>query len=154
MNYAKKEKLIYTLLICIVMEFSMAYYNYLFHTDAFLDEAFILACMEFIPAFIVGFTCEWLFISHTAKKIAHYLHHKHLKDINIIHINEFFIVSQMMIIISIFGAIYHFNHETIFTFIALIINDFIKNAVVGIPLFMFVVSPFTRKIVHKIYRNK
>lgn len=128
----------------------MAYYNYFFHTDAFLDEAFVLACMEFIPAFIVGFACEWFFVSKAAKKTAHYFHKKHFKDINIIHINEFFIVIGMMFIISIFGAIYHFEKASILSFLTLITRDFIKNAVIGIPLFMFIVSPLTRKIVHKL----
>ncbi|NBK98328.1 MAG: hypothetical protein EOM50_09945, partial [Erysipelotrichia bacterium] len=148
MDYNKKEKLIYTLIVCFVMEFLMAYYNYFFHTDAFLDEAFILACIEFVPAFIIGVLCEYFLISNPAKKIAKYLHKKHFNHKNIIHINEMMIVIGMMLVISIFGAIYHqegIKHTLLYT----IINDFFKNAIFGIPLFMLVVSPAARLFINK-----
>lgn len=152
-NYNTKEKLIYTLIICFVMEFLMAYYNYLFHTDAFLDEAFLLACLEFVPAFIVGVICEWFLISNPAKKTAKYLHKKHFQDKDIIRINELMIAIGMMVVISIFGAIYHSNDiegYVIFT----LINDFFKNAIFGIPVFMLLISPLARKLTYKITNRK
>lgn len=153
MNYNTKEKLIYTLLICFIMEFLMAYYNYLFHTDAFLDEAFLLACIEFVPAFIVGVICEWFLISNPAKKIAKYLHKRHFHDKDIIRINELMIAIGMMVVISIFGAMYHSKDIGGYMLLTLI-NDFFKNAIFGIPVFMLVISPFARKLTYKITNRK
>lgn len=146
MNLTKQEKIYYTILICFSMEFIMVFYNRFFHTDAFLDEAFMLACLEFIPAFIVGVICEWFIISKLAKRIAYYLHNKHLKNRNIIRINEFFIAVGMMLVIAVYGALLHSNSDT--NLIILIGIDFIKNAIFGIPLFMLLVSPLSRKIIH------
>lgn len=153
MDYSKKEKMIYTLILCLVMEFFMAFYNNFFHTDAFLDEAFLLACVEFVPAFLCGFFCEWFLISKPAKKLAYFLHQNHFQDHNIIHINEFLIAIGMMIVISLFGACYHADHETISGFFQLVVVDFFKNAVVGIPLFMLLVSPLARKIVQWLFHE-
>lgn len=146
MDLTKKEKIYYTIFICFAMEFIMAFYNRFFHTDAFLDEAFVLACLEFIPAFIVGVICEWFIVSKLAKRAAYYLHHKHLKNRNIIRINEFFIAVGMMLVIAIYGALLHSSSNTnIFILIGI---DFIKNAIFGIPLFMTLISPLSRKLIH------
>lgn len=139
MNFNKKEKLYYTLLTVSIMEFIMAFYNLYFHHDYFLDDAFILAMIEFIPAFFVGLISEWFFVSKTAKKIAQYLHQHHLSDYNIVLINEIFIAIGMVIIISLFGIVYHGGGN--------FIRNFINNAVVGIPLFTIVVSPMSMEIV-------
>lgn len=150
MYFTKKEKFYYTLMICFSMEFILAYYNYLFHTEAFLDEAFLLACAEFIPAFIVGVICEWFLVSRVAKKISNYLHCKHFNDHNIIHINELMISIGMVTIISVYGTILHYDgSDTILLFI----DNFFKNAIVGIPLFMFFISPLCRKWIYSL-RNK
>lgn len=149
----KKEKLIYTFIICFVMEFVMAYYNYFFHTDAFLDEAFLLACLEFIPAFIVGVICEWFIISRYAKALAKQLHRFHRPHRDIFLVNEFLIAIGMMLVISLFGAIYHSYDFHILAMLSLIINDFFKNAVFGIPLFMFAVSPLARWLTYKITKE-
>lgn len=148
-----QEKLIYTLLICFIMEFVMAYYNYFFHTDAFLDEAFLLACMEFIPAFIVGVIAEWFIVSKYAKKVSKYLHAKHFEKHNIIRINEFFIALGMVVVISVFGYLYHRNDTDTF-FLVVLWYDFLKNAIFGIPLFMLVISPFARNRAAKITNRK
>lgn len=152
MEYTTKEKMIYTLIICFAMEFLMAYYNYFFHTSAFLDEAFLLACIEFIPAFVVGVICEWFIISRIAKKITKCLRKKQVDETTIIHVNEFVIATGMMCVISIFGMLYHSNELSSF-FIFDFIVDFIKNGVVGIPLFMLVVSPFAQKLIRKMAKN-
>lgn len=129
------------------MEFILAYYNYFFHTEAFLDEAFLLACAEFIPAFIVSVICEWFLVSRVAKKIASYLHKKHFSAHNIIHINELMISIGMMVVISAYGTYLHFDNENIFLLFG---ENFIKNAIFGIPLFMIVISPICREIIKKL----
>lgn len=145
MKFTKKEKILYTLIICLLMEFLMAYYNYFFHTDAFLHEAFLLACAEFVPAFVIGFTCEWLFVSRIAKKIAVFLHREHFQDKNIVHVNEFLLSIGMVLVISVYGALLH--NTTKGCLLVLIMKDFIKNAVVGIPLFVFGIGPFARWLI-------
>lgn len=146
MKFTWKEKLQYTFIICFLMEFLMAYYNYFFHTDAFLHEAFVLACIEFVPAFLIGFLCELLFVSHIAKKVALFLHREHFSHRNVIRVNEFLIALGMMVVFSVYGALLHNGGEHI-NFVLLIIKDFIKNAIVGIPLFMFLVSPLARRMI-------
>lgn len=153
MYYTGKEKRIYTFTVCFAMEFLMAFYNAFFHTDAFLDEAFILACLEFIPAFIVGVCCEWLIIAKVAKKVALYLHAKHFKNRDIIHINELMISIGMMIVISLFGLIYHYKGYDD-PLLLLFCMDFFKNAIIGIPLFMFAISPLTRKWIDHFNRKQ
>lgn len=145
MNYTLQEKLLYTFLICAIMEFSMAYYNYFFHTDAFLHEAFLLAALEFLPAFLIGFICEWYLVSRIAKRIAKALHRERFKDKSIILINEAFIALGMVIIISIYGAILH-NDGTHEFWMTLMVN-FLKNILFGIPFFLIVVGPSARKLV-------
>ncbi len=135
------------------MEFIMAYYNYFFHTSAFLDEAFWLACVEFIPAFITGVICEWFIVSRIAKRVAKCLCKKKVLERNIIHVNEFIIALGMMCVISLFGMLYHSDEISPF-FIRDFLVDFVKNGIVGIPLFLLVVSPLARAITYRITCHK
>lgn len=146
------DKLLYTFFICMIMEFFMAYYNYFFHTDAFLHEAFLLAVLEFLPAFIIGFICEWFIISKVAKKIYYYLIKEHFEKKNIAIINEVLIAIGMISVFTIYGAILH-NGESSFKFSVFFV-DYLKNAIFGIPFFLLVVHPIALRLVKKCRKEK
>ena len=151
MGYSKKEKMLYTLIICFAMEFIMAYYNYFFHTSAFLDEAFWLACIEFVPAFLVGVICEWFIISKMAKFVAKKMDKRNIAQCHVIRVNEFIIAIGMMCVISVFGMLYHSDELSSFLLKDFIV-DFMKNAIVGIPVFMLFISPIARKLTNTIVK--
>lgn len=147
MNRTTIDKIFYTFFICMIMEFCMAYYNYFFHTKAFLHEAFLLATIEFLPAFIIGFICEWFIVSKVAKRIYYFLSKEHFKKRNIAIINEVLIAIGMISVFTIYGAILH-NGESTFTLSSFLI-DYFKNAIFGIPFFLFVVHPIALRLAKK-----
>lgn len=100
----KKEHLVYTFLMVVVMASVMTTYNVILH-HGFSTESIKIAWITFPFTFVAAFLVEWFFVGKLALKIAHKILKESDALIKKILVTAFCFVTGMVVLMSFIGPI-------------------------------------------------
>ena len=148
MGKNKKEKFVFTLMMCALMVFIMSAYN------IFLLEGF---SNNFLKDLLIGFFfffCVALFLDvFVVGKIAKSLHSKIVKEddalIKKIILMSFFMVCGMVLFMSFYGTFINIGFSPLL--LKAYPNAIIHNFIFALPLQLIIVSPIVRTAFVRIY---
>lgn len=135
----KKEEIIYTFLMVVVMAGGMTFFNMAYHNGLNTDSI-VKAWMMFPLVGCIAFIIEWFGVS----KSAHYLIHKYIKQqdpvIKQVLLSSFFFVIQMVVLMTLIcGVLFskgsqNFWQELLATLPRNFVAAFILKVVIAGPL--------------------
>lgn len=144
----KKEALIYTFLMVVVMAGGMTFFNMAIH-NGFNIDSLMKAWMIFPIVAVIAFIIEWFGVS----KSAHFLIHKYIKQddpvIKQVLLSSFFFVIQMVVLMSVIcGLLFskgsdHFWQDMLLTLP--------RNFVVAFTLKVVIAGPLVGTIFRKLF---
>lgn len=144
----RKESLIYTVLMCSFMVFVMSVYNVMLNQGFTLD-AVRKAWLGFPVAFAVAIVLDWFIVSGPAKKIAFSLLKPEDANLKKAIIVSSFMVSGMVILMSLFGAIVHVGISKMTLLIWL--TNIPKNFIMAYPLQIIIARPLIQFLFRKAF---
>ncbi len=144
----KKESLIFTFFMCSFMVYVMTVYN-IYRIDGYHEGFFSEVWLGFPLAFFVAFIADWFIVSPIAKGFAF----RFIKDedptVKKVLIISGSMVSGMVIVMSLFGAIHGvgFTSQTLIVWLVNIPFNFI----VALPLQLILAGPIVRLIFRQLF---
>ncbi|MNO27602.1 hypothetical protein D3C76_174800 [compost metagenome] len=147
MGRNKKEALLFTFIMCALMVLGMSIYNVAL-MEGWSGTLVKNVVIGYVPAFIVAFILDVFVVGKVAKGIAHKLVKEKDPMIKKIMFISFFMVTGMVLLMSLYGAILHvgFSSELPMAYLSAIG----KNFIVALPLQILFVGPLTRFIFVKL----
>jgi hypothetical protein len=142
MGENRKERLIFTMIMCAFMVYTMSVYNIILYRGSFSFEVIRDAAFGFIPAFLCGIICDWFIVARPAKAVAfRFLKPEDLPIKKILTIS-FFMVSGMVLCMSMYGAIRNVGVNKHLPMAYL--SGIPKNFIVALPLQILIGGPLGR----------
>lgn len=140
----KKEGIIFTTMMCFSMVFGMSAYNLWLHQELYLTK-FITGL---VPGFIVAFFLDVFVIGVLAKKITFKLPLNPEKKLPIILTISCLMVVGMVTCMSFFGVVMEQGISD--NLLTAYLIAWKMNVIVALPLQLFFVGPFSRKVLNAI----
>jgi len=140
----KKESLIFTGIMCSLMVMGMSAYNLLLHQD-FSWTGLVVG---FVPGFILAFILDEFVIGAFAKKIAFKASVNPEKPMQMILLITSMMVLGMVTCMSLFGLVMELELTDIH--LADYFYAWRMNFIVALPLQLFLVGPFSRRVLKSI----
>ncbi len=144
----RRESLIYTVLMCTFMVFVMSVYNVALN-QGFAFHAVREAWLGFPIAFAVAIVLDWFVVSGPAKKIAFSILKPEDANRKKAIIVSSFMVTGMVILMSLFGAIAHGGISKMTLMLWLI--NIPKNFIMAYPLQLLIARPLIQFIFRKAF---
>ena len=148
MGKNKKEKFVFTFIMCALMVLGMSMYN-IFLMDGFSSSFGKTLIVGYPPALVIALILDVFVVGSIAKGIAN----KWIKDTGLtlkkILLISFLMVTGMVFIMSFYGAVTHvgFSASLPMAYLSSLGNNFIC----ALPLQLILVGPLTRLIFTKLY---
>lgn len=144
----KKEELIYTFLMVVVMAGGMSFFNMAMH-NGMNTTSLTKAWLTFPLVGCIAFIIEWFLVS----KSAHYLIHKYIKHedpiIKKVLLSSFFFVIQMVCLMTLICA-FLFNNDSQ-SFWSELLYTLPRNFVAAFILKVVVAGPLVGTIFRKLF---
>lgn len=144
----KQEQLVFTTLTCACMVLGMSIYNVLL-LKGFTSTVWIDVIIGFIPAFIVGLLLDIFVVGKLSKSVVTKVVKQGDPLIKKILFMSFFMVTGMVLLMSLYGAIMNVGVSTELP------SAYVKgvgfNFIAALPLQLIIVGPAVRLIFSKIY---
>lgn len=144
----RKESLIYTVLMCTFMVFVMSVYNVILNLG-FTFDAVREAWLGFPVAFAVAIVLDWFVVSGPAKKIAFSILKPEDANLKKAIVVSSFMVTGMVILMSLFGAVLHGGISQIT--LILWLTNIPKNFIMAYPLQIIIARPLIQFIFRKAF---
>ncbi|MCA5006405.1 hypothetical protein [Sphingobacterium bovistauri] len=144
----KKENLVYTFLMVIVMAAVMTTYNVTWK-EGISVESIRKAWLIFPLTFVIAFIVEWFFVSKTAFALINKLIKQNDTLPKKIFISAFCFVAQMVILMSLIGSLL-FNEFNKNWFSELIIT-ISRNFIMAYPLQILIAAPLVGFVFRKLF---
>ncbi len=148
MGQNKKERFVFTLMMCACMVLGMTVYNMIL-VKGFSSEIFSELLYDYWPGFFVALFLDVFVVGKIAKYIAGKLVNENDPMIKKILLISFFMVCGMVLCMSFYGVIINIGFSPMLPYAYL--NGVWKNFIVALPLNLLVVSPLVRAVFIKIY---
>lgn len=152
MPKTKFENAVFTAITSGLMIFIMGVYNVAIHNGGLTYSTFVYASHSFIIEWIIGFLFALLFAGNIAKILAFKVAVPEDRTIFIVLCIQTFTVCIMVPFMSLVGAVEQ-NGLTIHLPV-IWIETVVLNFIMALPLQIFVVGPFCRKVFRVIFRSK
>lgn len=147
MGRNKKEALLFTFIMCALMVLGMSIYNVAL-MEGWSGTLVKDVIIGYVPAFVVAFILDVFVVGKVAKGIAHKLVKENDPMIKKIMFISFFMVTGMVLFMSLYGALLHVGFTSALPMAYL--SAIGKNFIVALPLQILLVGPLTRFIFVKI----
>lgn len=148
MGKNKKEQLVFTTLTCACMVLGMSIYNVLL-LNGFSSSVFADVAVGFIPAFVVGLILDIFVVG----KVSKFAVMKVVKEgdplIKKILFMSFFMVSGMVLLMSLFGAVMNVGISS--SLPSAYVKGMGFNFIAALPLQLLIVGPIVRFIFTRMY---
>lgn len=150
MGTNKFENFIFSIICCILMVFTMTWYNGLLESGLKLNV--LKTFFTFIPVLVIAFIIDWFLVGPVAKSLAFKMvsHNDSL-------VKKILVISTSMVIgmsgvMSILSVIVHGNYGA--NFLGTLGVVWGRNFIFALPLNMLIVGPLARFIFLKIFPEK
>lgn len=150
MGTNKFENFIFSIICCILMVFTMTWYNGLLESGLKLNV--LKTFFTFIPVLVIAFIIDWFLVGPVAKSLAFKMvsHNDSL-------VKKILVISTSMVIgmsgvMSILSVIVHGNYGE--NFLGTLGVVWGRNFIFALPLNMLIVGPLARFIFLKIFPEK
>lgn len=148
MGKNKKERFVFTLMMCALMVFIMSGYN-LFLLEGFSSNFLKHLLIGYLPGFFVALFLDVFVVGKLAKALYHKVINEDDKLIKKIVLMSLFMVCGMVLFMSFYGAFINIG------FSPLLIKAYpiavVHNFIFALPLQLIIVSPIVRMTFVRIY---
>lgn len=151
MGKNKKEQLVFTTLTCACMVFGMSIYNVLL-LKGFTSSVWFDVIIGFVPAFIVGLLLDIFVVGKLSKSVVTKIVKQGDPLIKKILFMSFFMVSGMVLLMSLYGAIMNVGISPELP--SAYVKGVCFNFIAALPLQLLIVGPIVRLIFTKIYSEE
>lgn len=140
----KKEKVVFTLIMCSLMILCMSSYN-IFLENGIGANSFIIILKAFVPFLFIGFLLDFFIVGKIAARLQSFLVSEDASKFKKIIMMQLLMVTFMCVLMSALSLIVNqgeWSHLGIFI---------LRNYFVALFLQIFIVSPFVRLISPRIF---
>lgn len=151
MGQTKKEKFMFTILMCAGMVIFMSMYNILL-LEGFSSHFFMHLIAGLIPGFFVALLLDVFVAGPAARFLLNKITTEQTKPIQKILCMSCFMIFFMVLFMSLYGVVVNVGITP--SFPQLYADTLWKNALFALPLQLLVVGPIVRAIFLKLYAGK
>ncbi|WP_046175315.1 DUF2798 domain-containing protein [Domibacillus indicus] len=148
MGNTKKEKLIFTTLMCAGMVICMSMYN-IWLLEGFSSTFFKHFIAGLIPGFLVALLLDLFVAGPVARFLLHKFTGEQTKPVKKMLTMIFSMVAMMVLLMSLYGVLVNAGATAAFT--QLYVNTVWKNAVFAFPLQLIIIGPLVRSICSRLF---
>ncbi|AIQ20386.1 hypothetical protein H70357_29530 [Paenibacillus sp. FSL H7-0357] len=148
MGRNKKEALVFTCMMCVLMVVGMSFYNVMLNTGL-THTLFRDVAIGLLPALVVALFCDVVIVSKAAKGLAFRLVKPADPMIKKVLFISFFMVCGMVLCMSLYGTLAHYGFGD--NFLRHYLSTAGLNIICALPLQLIVVGPLTRFLFTRIY---
>lgn len=148
MGKNKKEALVFTCMMCVLMVVGMSFYNVII-MNGLTNTLFRDVAVGLIPALVVALFCDVVIVSKAAKGLAFTLVKPADPMIKKVLFISFFMVCGMVLCMSLYGTLAHYGFGD--NFLRHYLSTLGLNFICALPLQLIVVGPLTRFLFTRIY---
>lgn len=144
----KRESIIFTTLMCAFMVYFMTVYN-IIRVQGFTPEVFVIAWLGFPLAYVFALLSDLLIVGPNAKKLAFKILRHNRKTWKIPLTISTCMVSGMVILMSLFGAIHSVGMSS--KTMQVWLSNIPANFIIALPLQLLIAGPLVRFVFRKAF---